>query len=120
MRQGSLPAVIAAPITSSEDLPAGISCADTFSFGCALFHAATACLPQATSCALFEYQILMGPWASLAPLPDDPPSLPQAVAAPAKTVSDAAIRTRNFISSPCGSGLVSPGVRPVWVERSRR
>ena len=66
-----MPAVIAAPMTSSEVLPAGISCPVTFWSGCAVFHAATICLPQATSCGLLEYQILIGPRA-VVPAPDEP------------------------------------------------
>ena len=56
-----LPAVIDAPITSSELVPAGISSPVTCSFGWSLFHASTTALPQVTSSALFEYQILIGP-----------------------------------------------------------
>src|SRR4051794_7189746 len=57
-------------MTSSEDLPAGICSAVTTWSGCNLFQAATACLPHATSCSLLEYQILIGPFASVAPVPD--------------------------------------------------
>src|SRR5665647_2874206 len=66
MRQGALPATMAAPMTSSEDLPAGICSAVTFWSGFAVFQAATTCSPQATSCSLLEYQILIGPTAEVA------------------------------------------------------
>src|ERR1700748_2468517 len=83
-RHGALPAVMAAPMTSSELLPVGISWPLTCSFGCALFHAATIALPQATSSWLLEYQTLMGPWAALACLafvPPDPHAAARAAAA---------------------------------------
>src|SRR4051795_5322267 len=112
MRQGSLPAVMAAPITSSEDLPAGISCAATFSFGCAEFQAATICLPQATSWALFEYQILIAPCELV--FPEEPPLSPHAAVVPRTSVADTAIQradlvaglAADLISAPCDS---SPG-----------
>jgi len=65
-RQGVLPAVIEAPMTSSELLPAGISSALTCPLGWEPFQAATTCLPHFTSSALLEYQILMGPLADVA------------------------------------------------------
>ena len=77
IRHGALPAVIDAPMTSSEVLPAGISCPVTFSFGCAAFHFATAALPQATSSLLFEYQILIGPVAAAALSASSEPPPPQ-------------------------------------------
>src|SRR3954447_22195541 len=80
-RHGALPAVMAAPMTSSEVLPAGISWAVTFSFGCAEFHCPTIALPQAISSGLFDSQTLIGPvadWASLEP----PPPPPQAAVMP--------------------------------------
>src|SRR5690242_16956712 len=73
IRQGSLPAVTAALMTSSDDLPAGISCPLTCSFGWAAFQAATACLPHFTSSGLLEYQILIGPCAWLVLLAEAPP-----------------------------------------------
>src|SRR5665647_3614366 len=77
MRHGALPATMAAPMTSSEDLPAGICSAVTFWSGFAVFQAATTCSPQATSCSLLEYQILIGPTAvSASPPPVLPPLLP--------------------------------------------
>src|SRR5580700_3020503 len=63
---------MAAPITSSDDWADGICCPDTFSVGWVLFQEATICSPQATSWALLEYQMVMGPWAvvfEVAPLP---------------------------------------------------
>src|SRR3954470_6116298 len=80
-RHGALPAVMAAPITSSEVLPAGISWAVTFSFGCAEFHWATIALPQAISSGLFDSHTLMGPVEDCAsPEPEPPP--PQAAVIP--------------------------------------
>src|SRR5690348_8681929 len=79
-RHGALPAVMAAPMTSSEDLPAGISWAVTFSFGCAWFQDATIALPQASSSGLLESQILIGPLVSRSPDALPPPPPPQAVA----------------------------------------
>ena len=64
-RHGALPAVIAAPMTSSEVLPAGISWAVTFSSGCAAFHSLTIAFPQAISSGLLESQTLIGPFAEL-------------------------------------------------------
>src|SRR3954470_4362048 len=87
-RHGALPAVMAAPMTSSEVLPAGISWAVTFSFGCAEFHCPTIALPQAISSGLFESQTLIGPvedWAWLEP----PPPPPQAAVMPrARTAAE--------------------------------
>src|SRR3954452_22433525 len=76
-RHGALPAVIAAPITSSEVLPAGISWAVTFSLGWSAFQAATICLPQAISSGLFDIQILIAPVEDEAS-PASPESPPQA------------------------------------------
>src|SRR4051812_16852914 len=75
-RHGALPAVMAAPITSSELLPVGISWPVTFSPGCAWFQAATTDLPQATSSWLFEYQTLIGPRAAASSFDDVPPEPP--------------------------------------------
>ena len=75
-RHGALPAVIAAPMTSSDDLPAGISWAVTFSSGWSAFQASTIFLPQAISSGLFDSQILMGPLALMASEPPPPPSSP--------------------------------------------
>src|SRR3954447_1125916 len=106
-RQGALPAVIAAPMTSSEVLPAGISCAVTFSLGCAAFHEATIALPQASSSVLFESQILIGPRAEAAsPLPPPPP--PQALRRPTPTARPAAVTVRRgrFMIAPIGCRVV--------------
>src|SRR5450830_625451 len=68
---------MAAPMTSSEDLPAGISSALTFWSAFAVFQAATTCSPQATSCSLLEYQFVIGPTAvSASPPPVLTPLLP--------------------------------------------
>src|SRR3954453_63551 len=74
-RQGALPAVMAAPMTSSELLPAGISCAVTFSLGFFAFQSATIALPQASSSGLFDSQILIGPFVARS-LDDEPLSPP--------------------------------------------
>src|SRR5699024_9957060 len=83
---GVVPAVIAAPRTSSVLLPAGTSWALIFSFGCAEFHELTMALPHCTSCSLFEYQMVMGPWAFIASL-EPPPLDPHAARAPAIAVA---------------------------------
>src|ERR1700754_3047106 len=86
IRQGALPAVIAAPMTSSELLPVGISCAVIFWSACSAFQAATICLPQATSSALFGYQIVTGPRALAASAASpEPPPPPQAASEPTST-----------------------------------
>src|SRR6478736_7496472 len=94
-RHGALPAVMAAPMTSSLDLPAGISCALIFSLGWSAFHASTICLPQLISASLFEYQIVMSPWLST-PWPALPPPPAQAlrVRAPAATAARVSMRRR--------------------------
>src|SRR3954452_24329992 len=104
-RHGALPAVIAAPITSSEVLPAGISCADTFWSECASFHSFTIALPQAISSGLLESQTLIGP-VELSALPESPP-LPQAAVTPrARTASEVVTRWRFMVllSARCWSG----------------
>ena len=94
-RQGALPAVMAAPMTSSELLPAGISCAVTFSLGFSAFHAVTIALPQASSSGLFDSQILIGPLVARSPEAEDEPlPPPQAVAPSARATSAAAVAVR--------------------------
>src|SRR5450756_396718 len=78
---------MAAPMTSSEDLPAGICSAVTFWSGFAVFQAATTCSPQATSCSLLEYQILIGPTAVSASPPPVSPPLPPPHAASVKVMA---------------------------------
>src|SRR3954451_24019896 len=92
-RHGALPAVMAAPMTSSEVLPAGISWAVTFSFGCPEFHCLTIALPQAISSGLLDSHTLIGPVEDSAPL--EPPLPPQALAVipSARTAAD---RVRTF------------------------
>ena len=105
-RQGALPAVMAAPMTSSELLPAGISWASIFWSGWAEFHDATMALPHFTSNSLFEYQILMGPLAvvadsavlPLAPPPQPARPAPMMVRA-ATDITRVAVEKR-FIASP--------------------
>src|SRR5215468_3281790 len=84
-RHGVLPAVIDAPMTSSEVLPAGISWPVTFWSACDAFQAATTDLPHFTSSGLFEYQILIGPVAAAASLAFEPPPPPQPAATVAPT-----------------------------------
>src|SRR5680860_600802 len=119
-RHGAFPAVIAAPMTSSEVLPAGISWAVTSSVGWAVFHASTMALPQATSSGLLDSQTLTGPCAACAPEasePPEPPELPQAAHGPVARVSTAAAATLLlFIATSfrCGSARVRDGP---WVRR---
>src|SRR3954451_3886840 len=103
-RHGALPAVIAAPMTSSEDLPAGISWAVTFSLGWAEVQSVTIALPQAISSGLFDSHTLIGPVADVALLSLEPP--PQAAVSPsARTAAD---RDRTFVlmSAPFGPAAV--------------
>src|SRR5690348_13005919 len=103
-----------AAMTASEVWPAGISWADTVSVGCAVFQAATICLPHATSCALFEYQMLIGPWALAAvsaagELP--PPPHAAVVAASMKTVAMEG-SVRDFIVVSSGGLAVAVAAMP--------
>src|SRR4051794_18788432 len=83
-RHGVLPAVIEAPMTSSEVLPAGISRPVTFWSACAAFQEATTALPHFPSSGLFEYQIWIGPVAASSDAePPPPPPQPAATAAAA-------------------------------------
>jgi len=86
-----LPAVIAAPMTSSELLPAGISSDVTCSVGCAAFQASTMPLPQASSSLLLLSQILIAPRAADAEEASAPlvpaPSVQAAVPPRASTVN---------------------------------
>src|SRR5918995_7193421 len=92
---------MAAPMTSSELLPAGISCAVTFSFGWAEFQSATIALPQASSSGLFDSQILIGPFVARSSDDEPPPSSPpHAVAPRAMVVSRAAAIVVRFIGAP--------------------
>ena len=93
IRQGVFPAVIEAPMTSSELLPAGISSAVTCSSAWAWFQAATTALPHFTSSALLEYQILIGPLAWAALSADWPPPPLQAARARPR-VATIAIQSR--------------------------
>src|SRR5690349_13900548 len=91
-RQGALPAVIAAPMTSSEVLPAGISCAVTFWSGFLAFHSLTIALPQAISSGLFDSQTLIGPVA-LCAFSASPPPPPQPAVRPRARTAAVAERT---------------------------
>src|SRR3954451_14945302 len=106
-RHGALPAVMAAPMTSSEDLPAGISWAVTFWLGFLAFQSVTIALPQARSSGLFDSQILIGTLTARSPPPPDeePPPLPppQAVAPRARASKVAAAAVR-FIGAPFRGG----------------
>jgi hypothetical protein len=97
-RHGALPAVIAAPMTSSEVLPAGISCAVTFSSGCAEFHSWTIALPQAISSGLFDSHTLIGPAALCASL--DPELPPQAAVIPSASTAADTVRIFDLICTP--------------------
>ena len=100
-RHGALPAVIAAPMTSSEDFPAGISWAVISSSGCSSFQAATISSPQAISSGLFDSQILMGPVSLVEPEPPSPSSLPQAATLRASTrLSPKVVVVLMFIRDP--------------------
>src|ERR1700712_5308014 len=94
MRHGSVPAVMAAPMTSSEDFPAGICCAVTNWSGFALFHESTTCVPQVTSWALFEYQMVIAPLAVAASelLAESEPPQAVSTSAPATTAALRAAR----------------------------
>src|SRR5450759_3453649 len=85
-------------MTSSDVLPAGISCAVTISLGCAAFQAFTMSLPQATSSVLLDSQTLIGPWAVSAEEPPEEvePPPPQAAVVPIARVSTAAAATALF------------------------
>src|SRR5665648_1138206 len=140
MRHGALPATMAAPMTSSEDLPAGICSALTFWSGFAVFQAATTCSPQATSCSLLEYQILIGPTAVSA---SPPPVLPPSRSPRAASVKVMARPTARYPSGRfmvflppglwcselrgaqdasrglCGDGVVEPREAVRWAEGRR-
>src|SRR3954451_4781552 len=104
-RHGALPAVMAAPMTSSELLPAGISCAVTFSLGFFAFQSATMALPQASSSVLFESQILSGPFTARSPdEEDEPPLPPHAVTPSASATRAAAVAVRFIRTAPFGGG----------------
>src|SRR3954467_12701638 len=89
-RHGALPAVMAAPMTSSELLPAGISCAVTFSLGFFAFQSATMALPQASSSGLFGSQILIAPSTARSPDEEDEPPLPPHAVTPSASATRAA------------------------------
>src|SRR5262245_24270049 len=105
IRQGAVPAVIAAPITSSEVSPAGISCAVTNWPGCAAFHSFTIALPQAISSGLLDIHTLMGPVAVVAPEESlEPP--PHAAVIPTASIVTVAAMTLFFIVSPFAGDLL--------------
>src|SRR5215218_11001889 len=87
---------MAAPMTSSELLPAGISCAVTFSFGWAEFQSATIALPQASSSGLLDSQILIGPLVARSSEDAPPESPPPQAEAPRATARRAAAVTVRF------------------------
>src|SRR5450830_161165 len=123
---------MAAPMTSSEDLPAGICSALTFWSGFAVFQAATTCSPQATSCSLLEYQILIGPTAVSASPPPVLPPLPPPHAASVKVMARPTARYPSgrfmvflppglWCSELRGAQDDSRGcVETAWSNRSRR
>src|ERR1022692_246227 len=87
-------------MTSSDDAAAGICWPVTFSLGWSLFQAVTICSPQATSWALLEYQMLIGPCASAALLAETALPPPPQAAKPRVSVAAAANRIRDFIVFP--------------------
>src|SRR5674476_1671757 len=119
MRHGAFPAVMAAPMTSSDVLPAGISCAVTSSLGWAVFHAFTMALPQVISSGLLDSQTLTGPCAVSAEPPEAlvPPELEHAAVVPNAKVMTAAAQTCFFIMTPFGGGSARIRAGPCWVRR---
>src|SRR4051794_30012400 len=89
---------MAAPMPSSEVLPAGISCAVTFSCGCAEFHSWTIALPQAISSGLFDSHTLIGPVVLSASLEPDPP--PHAAVIPSARTAADTVRIFDLICAP--------------------
>ncbi len=89
---------MAAPMTSSEVLPAGISWAVTFSSGWALFQSATIALPQAISSGLLDIHTLIGPEALCASLEPDPP--PHAAVIPRASTAADTVRIFDLIDAP--------------------
>ena len=86
-------------MTSSEVLPAGISCAVIFWSEFSAFHSFTMALPQAISSGLLESHTLMGPVEDLPSLESEP--LPHAAVAPsARQRAEAVRRVRFFIVAP--------------------
>src|SRR5450759_4691666 len=119
MRHGAFPAVMAAPMTSSDVLPAGISCAVTSSLGWAVFHAFTMALPQVISSGLLDSQTLTGPCAVSAepPVAVVPPEPPHAAVVPIAKVMTAAAQTFFFIGTPFGGGSARIRDGPCWLRR---
>src|SRR5665647_1656123 len=118
MRHGAFPAVMAAPMTSSDVLPAGISCAVTTSLGWAAFHAFTMAWPQVISSGLLDSQTLTGPCAvSAAPEAVEPPEPPHAAVVPNAKVMTAAAQTCFFIMTPFGGGSARIRAGPCWAHR---
>ena len=99
-RQGAVPAVMAAPMTSSLVLPAGISWPSTSWSACAAFQLSTMALPQATSCSLLEYQMVIGPLAAVASVPE-PASSPPPQAASDRVTVRVAVSARAFKVRRC-------------------
>src|SRR5450631_2411479 len=95
---------MAAPMTSSEVLPAGICWALTSSLGWAVFHDFTMALPQVISSGLLDSQILIGPCAVRAEPPEDevPLDPPHAAVVAIAKVMTAAAQTFFFMVTPFG------------------
>src|ERR1035437_5361722 len=118
MRHGAFPAVMAAPMTSSDVLPAGISCAVTRSLGWGVFHAFTRACLEVGSSGLLDGQTLPGPCAvSAAPEAVEPPEPPHAAVVPNAKVMMAAAQTCFFIMTPFGGGSARIRAGPYWVRR---
>src|SRR5665811_2625209 len=110
---------MAAPMTSSDVLPAGICCAVTSSLGWAAFHAFTMLVPQVTSSGLLDSQTLIGPCAVSAEPPEAvvPPELLHAAVVAIAKVMTAAAQTCFFIMSPFGGGSSRNRDDPSTVHR---
>src|SRR5450631_322045 len=110
---------MAAPMTSSDVLPAGISWEVTTSLGWAAFHAVTIALPHLSSSRLLDSQILTGPCAVSAEPPEAlvPPELEHAAVVPIAKVMTAAAQTFFFIMTPFDVGPSRVRGGPYWVRR---
>ena len=88
--------MIAAPMTSSEVLPAGISCAVTFWSGCACSRRPPSSCPRPLPAGLLENQMVMGPCACSA---DPPPEFepPHAARGTERATTERTATTALFI-----------------------
>src|SRR4051794_35837456 len=86
---------MAAPMTSSDVLPAGISCAVTCWSGVCAFQSLTICLPQAISSGLLDSHTLIGPVDEVEP--ELPPELPPPHAAVIASRSALTVAVASFL-----------------------